>query len=120
MHSKQELEQTIALNAMLTRRCIRREELIEALSAHGIIESNNPMPNYIKSLALNLERRFQKLNITLFNVSAKMAAVYSVTDEALEFAQKNLLTPLYNEEGEMESCIYQHPIVLETDRMMLV
>ena len=82
MHSKQELEQTIALNAILTRRCIRREELQEALSAHGIIESNNPMPNYIKSLALNLERRFNKLNIRLFNVSAKIAAVYSVTDEA--------------------------------------
>lgn len=120
MHSKQELNQTIALNAILTRRCIRREELQEALSAHGIIINNTPMPNYIKSLAINLERRFKKLNIQLFSISAKIAAVYIVTEEAIIFAQEKLLTPLYNEEGEMESCVYQHPIVLETDRMMLV
>ena len=120
MHSKQELNQTIALNAILTRRCIKREELQEALSAHGVINSEYPMLNYIKSIAMALEKRFKKLNIKLFNVSAKIAAVYSVTDEALDFAHKNLLTPLYNEEGEMECVVYQHPIVLDTDRMMLV
>ena len=119
MLSKQELEQTIVLNTLLNRRVCNRIELQEALQVHGLAKTT-PMPNFIKWIAVSLEEKFNALGITLFNASANIATIYSITDEAYEFALDKLLTPIYNEEGELESLMYQHPMVLSKERRMLI
>ena len=120
MLSKQELEETIVLNAMFNQRIQGKEELQEALSAHGLINHNTPMPNYIKGLVCSLEKKFKKLNIKLLHAGAMFTTIYRVTDEAQNYALENLVTPVYDEEGTIESCYYQHPIVLSKERRMLI
>tara|TARA_R110000803_G_scaffold144073_1_gene209998 strand:+ start:812 stop:1174 length:363 start_codon:yes stop_codon:yes gene_type:complete len=120
MLSKQELEETIILNALLTQRIQGRDDLQEALSAHGLINHNSPMPNYIKALVCSLETRFKKLNVKLLHAGAVFASIYRITDEAKLFAEDKLITAVYNEEGVIENCYYQHPIAIGIERRMLI
>ena len=47
-------------------------------------------------------------------------SIYRVTDEAKDYALTKLVTAIYDEEGIMESCYYQHPVVLGKERRMLI
>tara|TARA_R100001463_G_scaffold30575_5_gene69574 strand:- start:80 stop:427 length:348 start_codon:yes stop_codon:yes gene_type:complete len=115
MLSQQELEQTIVLNYLMNARTANRKELQKALHAHS-----NVQVSFIRNIVLSLERRFKMLGIDLLNVSARTAVNYSITQEAHKFALSKLLTPIYDEEGELESGLYQHPIVLSKERRMLI
>lgn len=120
MLSNQELEQTIILNLLISQRSQSVSEIQEKLVNNPFSRIDSKPPNYIKAVALSLEKRFNRFNITLFKTAAKAASVYRLTDEAIKFALDELLTPIYNEKGELESCFYQHPIVLEPNRRMLI
>lgn len=115
MLSLQELEQTIILNYLMNVRTANQKDLQKTLHLHGIAKTS-----FIKNIVLSLEKRFKSFGISLFNISANIATVYSITHEAHEFASTKLLTPIYNEEGELESGLYQHPIVLSKERRMLI
>ena len=119
MLSKQELDQTIILNVLISQRSQSESDILEKLVEFPFSRVEDK-PNYIKAIALSLESRFKKFNVTLFKTAALAASVYRITDEAIDFALDELLTPIYNENGELESCFYQHPIVLETNRRMLI
>tara|TARA_R110000744_G_scaffold41228_1_gene93281 strand:- start:200 stop:574 length:375 start_codon:yes stop_codon:yes gene_type:complete len=115
MLSQQELEQTIILNYLMNARTANRKDLQNALYAHS-----NVQVSFIKNIVLSLEKRFKMLGINLFNVSANIATTYSISQEAHRFTMSKLLTPIYDEEGELESGLYQHPIVLSKERRMLI
>ena len=115
MLSLQELEQTVILNYLMNVRTANQKDLQKALYLHGVVKTS-----FIKNIVLSLEKRFMLFGVSLFSVSANKAIIYSITHEAHEFASTKLVTPIYNEEGELESGMYQHPIVLSKERRMLI
>tara|TARA_R110002051_G_scaffold165198_2_gene236055 strand:- start:2436 stop:2789 length:354 start_codon:yes stop_codon:yes gene_type:complete len=117
MLSNEELEETIILNALLTQRIRRIDELQDELIRHGGITISM---KYVTKLLSSLENSFKSLNIKLLHAGAMFTSIYRVTDEAKEYAVTKLVTAIYDEEGRMESCYYQHPIVLGKERRMLI
>ena len=75
MLSNEELEETIILNALLTQRIQRRDELQAELFKHGLIKHTTPMNNYIKALVMSLEEDFKKLNVKLLVAGAMFTTI---------------------------------------------
>jgi len=122
MFSTRELRETIILNTLFREGIQTKKELQEALEAHGVgYNEEKVLTNTIKALCLSLQRAFEKHNIPLFNISAVAhSKQYTITREAFEFAKDNLVGDIYNEDGELESRFFQHPVVLTEEREMMI
>tara|TARA_R110002050_G_scaffold135037_1_gene257656 strand:- start:68 stop:436 length:369 start_codon:yes stop_codon:yes gene_type:complete len=122
MFSTRELRETIILNTLFREGIQTKKELQDALTAHGVgYTSKYVLTNTIKALCLSLQREFKKHDIPLFNISAVAhSKQYEITREAFEFAKDNLVGDIYNEDGELESRFFQHPVVLTKEREMMI
>lgn len=122
MFSNRETRETIILNTLFREGVQTKQELQDALDAHGVgFNTKDHLPNKIKSLCLSLYREFKKHNIELFDVNpVAQQKQYAITQEAFEFAKEHLVGDIYNEEGELESRFFQHPVVLTEEREMMI
>lgn len=122
MFSNRETRETIILNTLFREGVQTKQELQDALDAHGVgFNTDEPIPNVIKSLCVSLHREFKKHNIMLFDVSPMIyQKQYAITKEAFEFAKEHLVGDIYNEDGELESRFFQHPVVLTEEREMMI
>lgn len=121
MHSKQELIETAVLNHLMRNKITDRKAINTDLVGLGLMKPNHDSRfNGIKMLCCNLQNRFKRLGIPLFEVSAVIAFNYEITFAALEYCKEFLWTPLYDEEGTLVGDIFQHPIVLEEERERLI
>ena len=122
MFTMRETRETIILNTLFREGIQSKKELQEALEAHGVgYNSEKVLTNTIKALCVSLQREFRKHRIDLFQTSAYIHANdYAITEEAFNFAKDNLVGDIYNEEGELESRFFQHPVVLTKEREMMI
>ena len=121
MHSKQELIETAVLNHLMRNKITDRKAIQEDLVSLGLVKpSTSSRLNTIKMLCCNLQNRFKKVGIPLFEVSAVIAFNYEITFASLEYCKEFLWTPLYDEEGTLVGDLFQHPIVLNEERERLI
>jgi len=122
MFSNRETRETIILNTLFREGIQTKKELQDALDAHGVgYNTDEPLPNAIKSLCLSLYREFKKHDIMLFTISpVAFQKEYAITEEAFLFAKEHLVGDIYNEDGELESRFFQHPVVLTQEREMMI
>jgi hypothetical protein len=122
MFSNRETRETVILNTLLKEGIQTKKELQDALNAHGVgYSTDEPRPNAIKSLCLSLYREFKKHEILLFDMSPVVhQKQYVITQQAFEFAKEHLVGDIYNENGELESRFFQHPVVLTEEREMMI
>jgi len=120
MYTIEELRETAVLNALVLHKTQTYDELKEALEAHGIdLKETDGRLSPTRVLCRNLEKRFRKYNISLFEVSpTRTRFKVTVTKEAIVFCAENLLTGIYDEEGFLESKYIQHPVALEREMLI--
>ena len=120
MYTIEELRETAVLNALMVHKTQTYDELKEALEAHGIdMKGTVGQLSTTRVLCRNLEKRFRKYNISLFEVSPIRSRVkVTVTEEAKVFCAEHLLTGIYDEEGVLESKYIQHLIALEREMLI--
>ena len=122
MFSMRETRETIILNTLLREGIQTKQELQDSLETHGVgYDTNKLLNNVSKSLCLSLYREFKKHNIQLFEFSPVISTKeYVITEEVFKFAKEHLVGDIYNEDGELESRFFQHPVVLTEEREMMI
>ena len=120
MYSKQEQEQTIVMNLILLNGEVTNEEIKASLIASGTIQATEePLNNYIRACVISLNRRMKKFGIERL-ATRKRLNVWVSDKDAFDFAVKNLLEIIYDEEGNEVGKYFQHPIAIETERLELI